>query len=65
MATFRCLVSGQTVTFVHQHDIDSMKGHAGYVRIDGQEKESFEKPIVLSQPQPIKKTGRPKKVANV
>jgi hypothetical protein len=65
MATFRCLVSGQTVTFVHQHDIDSMKGHAGYVRIDGQEKESFEKAIVLSQPQPIKKAGRPKKVANV
>ena len=65
MVTFRCLVSGQTVTFVHQHDIDSMKGHAGYVRIDGQEKESFEKPVVLSQPQPIKKAGRPKKVANV
>jgi hypothetical protein len=65
MATFRCLVSGQTVTFVHQHDIDSMKGHAGYVRIDAQEKESFEKPVVLSQPTPVKKLGRPKKVANV
>jgi hypothetical protein len=65
MVTFRCLVSGQTVTFVHQHDIDSMKGHAGYVRIDGQEKESFEKAIVLSQPTPVKKLGRPKKVANV
>jgi hypothetical protein len=65
MATFRCLVSGQTVTFVHQHDIDSMKGHAGYVRIDVQEKESFEKPVVLSQPTPVKKLGRPKKVANV
>jgi hypothetical protein len=34
MATYRCLQSGQTVTFVHQHDIDSMKGHQGYVRID-------------------------------
>ena len=65
MATFRCLTSGQTVTFVHQHDIDSMKGHAGYVRIDAQEKESFEKPVVLSQPTPVKKLGRPKKVANV
>jgi hypothetical protein len=65
MATFRCLVSGQTVTFIHQHDIDSMKGHAGYVRIDEEEKESFEKPLILSQPQPIKKAGRPKKVANV
>jgi hypothetical protein len=65
MATFRCLVSGQTVTFVHQHDIDSMKGHAGYVRIDGEDKESFEKPVVLSPPTPVKKLGRPKKVANV
>lgn len=34
MATYRCLQSGNTVTFTLQHDIDSMKGHAGYVRID-------------------------------
>jgi hypothetical protein len=65
MATFKCLVSGQTVTFIHQHDIDSMKGHAGYVRIDELVKESFEKPLILSQHQPVKKIGRPKKVANV
>lgn len=65
MATFRCLVSGQTVTFVHQHDIDSMKGHAGYVRIDVEEKESFEKPVVLSPPTPVKKLGRPRKLENV
>jgi hypothetical protein len=25
MATFRCLQSGNTVTFTYQHDIDSMK----------------------------------------
>jgi hypothetical protein len=42
-----------------------MKGHAGYVRIDGEEKESFEKPVVLSPPTPVKKLGRLKKVANV
>ena len=65
MATFRCLQSGQTVTFTYRHDIDSMKGDAGYVRIDEEEKESFEKPLILSQPQPVKKMGRPKKVANV
>ena len=64
MATFRCLASGQTVTFVHQHDIDSMKGHQGYVRIDQEEVvESTDKPVVLAPP--IKKAGRPKKVANV
>ena len=34
MATFKCLTSGQTVTFTQQHDIDSMKGHQGYVRVD-------------------------------
>jgi hypothetical protein len=42
-----------------------MKGHAGYVRIDGEEKESFEKPVVLSPPTPVKKLGRPRKLENV
>jgi hypothetical protein len=66
MATFRCLASGQTVTFTYQHDIDSMKGHQGYVRIDQEEEvETYEKPVVLAPPVPVKKAGRPKKVANV
>jgi len=39
MATFRCLQSGNTVSFTLQHDIDSMKGHQGYVRVDEQEVE--------------------------
>jgi hypothetical protein len=42
-----------------------MRGHAGYVRIDEEQKESFEKPLILSQPQPVKKMGRPRKTANV
>ena len=63
MAVFKCLQSGNTVTFTYQHDIDSMKGHAGYVRID--EVQPSEKPLTLSQPQPVKKMGRPKKVENV
>jgi len=64
MATFRCLVSGQTVIFTQQHDIDSMKGHAGYVRIDEPKPiEVKDKPIVLSQPN--KKLGRPKKAEHV
>ena len=61
MVTFRCLQSGTLITFTHQHDIDSMKGHEGYVRVD--EEKTPVKPI--SQPIPIKKMGRPKKVANV
>lgn len=35
--TFKCLASGQTVTFVHQVDIDSMKGHSGYVEVTQEE----------------------------
>jgi hypothetical protein len=42
-----------------------MKGHQGYVRIDQEEVENNDKPIVLSPPTPVKKMGRPKKVANV
>lgn len=34
MAVYRCLQSGNTVEFIFPHDIESMKGHAGYVRID-------------------------------
>lgn len=61
MATFRCLQSGQTVTFTVQHDIDTMKGHQGYVRIDQEEVvETQDKPLEFTPPP--KKMGRPKKV---
>jgi hypothetical protein len=53
------------VTFTYQHDIDSMKGHQGYVRIDQEEVENNDKPLVLAPPTPIKKPGRPRKIANV
>ena len=70
MATFRCLQSGNTVTFTYQHDIDSMKGHQGYVRIDEPEEVTIESetrtdtafaPVIPT----IKRMGRPRKVANV
>jgi hypothetical protein len=51
-ATFRCLISGQTVTFEHQVDIDSMKGHPDY------------EPVVMEEAteEPAKKpVGRPSK----
>jgi hypothetical protein len=69
MATFRCLQSGNTVTFTYQHDIDSMKGHQGYVRIDEPEvtieseirtDTAFRAPVIPT----IKRMGRPRKVAN-
>jgi len=59
MATFKCLQSGQTVTFENQHDIDSMKGHSGYIRIDEEpvkDQEVEESTIVMHR------VGRPRKV---
>ena len=63
MATFKCLQSGNTVSFTYQHDIDSMKRHEGYVRID--EVETSEKLSTSSETKPVKKMGRPRKVENV
>jgi cupin superfamily acireductone dioxygenase involved in methionine salvage len=63
MATFKCLQSGNTVSFTYQHDIDSMKRHEGYVRID--EVETSKKPLISSETKPVKKMGRPRKVENV
>jgi len=65
-ATFRCLQSGQTVTFTLQHDIDSMKGHAGYVRIDDDApvKDSSHH-VVMRPPEVARRPGRPRKMENV
>jgi len=56
MATFRCLQSGTTVTFTQQVDIDSMRGHQGYVRLEEQVE-----PEIKPLPVPVKKMGRPRK----
>jgi hypothetical protein len=56
LATFKCLLSGNTVTFEHQVDIDSMKNHPDYERVDT--------PAVVVEDTPIvatKKMGRPSK----
>lgn len=60
MATFRCLASGNTVTFTYQHDIDSMKGHSGYVRVDDPKPQEEHHPVQMTPP--IKRMGRPPKV---
>jgi len=71
-ATFRCLSSGQTVTFALQHDIDSMKGHSGYVRVDeeGNEEtlhsEDSRTDTAFRAPLPQqRRPGRPRKQENV
>ena len=69
MATFRCLQSGNTVSFTYQHDIDSMKGHQGYVRIDEAEVTTESEIRTDTAFAPViptfKRMGRPRKVANV
>ena len=51
--TFKCLASGQTVTFVHQVDIDSMKGHSGYEEVkqeqEQQQQEATAKEVLTSK----------------
>ena len=42
--TFKCLTSGQTVTFEAQVDIDSMKGHAGYEEVT-----EVQEPVVVKK----------------
>lgn len=55
-ATFKCLTSGNTVTFTEQVDIDSMKGHPEYIRIDPNETTAKVEPVASP-----KKAGRPVK----
>jgi hypothetical protein len=65
MATFRCLASGNTVTFTLQHDIDSMRGHGGYVLVDeqGEQVQVQEAGKELPMTAPVKRMGRPRKAA--
>jgi len=60
IATFRCLASGNLVTFTAQVDIDGMKGHDGYVQEQtNEEAKADEAPPskeVLSKKSTAKKT---------
>jgi len=63
MATYRCLASGNTVTFTLPHDIESMKGHSGYVLLDEPEHQQEEsRPLPMTAPVVVKKPGRPPKL---
>jgi hypothetical protein len=55
--TFKCLLSGNTVTFEHQVDIDSMKGHPDYEIVEDTS------PVVVEDTPVVatKKMGRPSK----
>jgi hypothetical protein len=56
--TFKYLLTGATVTFTQQVDIDSMKGHPEYERVTEEATPAKEKttPTVVT-----KKAGRPSK----
>jgi hypothetical protein len=56
LATFKCLLSGNTVTFEHQVDIDSMKNHPDYERVEDTPAVVEDTPTVVT-----KKMGRPSK----
>lgn len=60
MATYRCLASGNTVTFTLAHDIESMKGHAGYVRIDEDEQQPEFDPNKQRDDTPLTAPARPR-----
>ena len=59
-ATYKCKLSGNTVTFTAEVDIDSMEDHPDYELLeyleDGEVSELEATPVVA------KKMGRPKKV---
>jgi hypothetical protein len=56
LTTFKCLLSGNTVTFEHQVDIDSMKNHPDYERVEDTPAIVEDTPVVAT-----KKMGRPSK----
>lgn len=63
MATYRCLASGNTVTFTQPHDIESMKGHTGYALVNeaGEVKPEEEEVRALPMQAPVKRVGRPRR----
>ena len=65
MAVFKCLQSGNTVTFTLPHDIASMQGHGGYVRLDDNSQPIPQEPERVRMDTPFapisKKRGRPRK----
>ena len=56
--TFRCIRSGNTVSFIHDHDIEQMRKHEGYVELKD---ESAVQIVERPEPEPIRTRGRPRK----
>jgi hypothetical protein len=77
VALFKCLRSGNTVEIFQEDDIDRMKDHEGYIRLDLHQGENHEvsspenakaqtdqdakAEVTEADPKPVAKRGRPKK----
>ena len=61
MAKFRCKQSGTIIEFTVQYDIDSMKGHPDYERLDDEGHVVPETEEVKTLPFHAPQRGRPKK----
>jgi len=56
--TFRYLLNGNTVTFTNQVDIDSMKGHESYVRVEETPPTEVKTPPVEKKTAKVKATAK-------
>ena len=72
MATYKCLASGNLVSFTLDHDIKTMETHPGYARVDVPKEPVVAKEESLPVPNRIvmghipvvtKRPGRPRRVA--
>ena len=61
MAKFRCKQSGTIIEFLNDYDIDSMKGHPDYERLDEKGHAVAETEEVKPLPFQAPQRGRPKK----
>ena len=61
MAKFRCKQSGTIIEFLNDYDIDSMKGHPDYERLDEEGHAVAETEEVKPLPFQAPQRGRPKK----
>ena len=61
-ATYKCKLSGQTVTFIQLVDIDSMEDHPDYELVEYLEDDEIASSTEVSVVP--KKMGRPKKVVS-
>ena len=59
--TFKCLKTGNTVTFKSQYDIESMRQHPEYTEVQSTNEVLPEKEQVFPVEEQPKRVGRPKK----